>query len=50
MSNREYRVTITWGCLGLACGTAIVAGWLVLSGLVAAAALVAEIGAAAGAN
>jgi len=45
---RTYRVTIGWGCLGLGCGTALVAGWLILSGLVAAATVVAEIGAAAG--
>lgn len=44
---RTYRVTITWGCLGLACGTAIVAGWLALQAAVAAATVVAEIGAAA---
>jgi hypothetical protein len=44
---RTYRVTIGWGCLGLACGTAVVAGWLALQALVVAAAVVAEIGAAA---
>jgi hypothetical protein len=47
---RTYRVTIGWGCLALGCGTALVAGWVILAGLVAAATVVAEIGAAAGAH
>jgi hypothetical protein len=44
---RTYRVTLSWGCLGLACGTAVVAGWLALQAAVVVACVVAEIGAAA---
>jgi len=34
-----------WGCLGLAAGSAIVAGWVALGVMMAAAGVLAEIGA-----
>lgn len=37
--------TVAWGCLGLTVATLLIGGWVALGVLVAAAAVMAEIGA-----
>lgn len=41
---RYYSVRVGWGCLGLLVGSAVCGLWVLVNGLVAAAAVIAEIG------
>jgi hypothetical protein len=41
---KYYSVKVGWGCLGLLAGSVIVASWAALNIIVAAAAVVAEVG------